>query len=234
MNKLNKILWGILSFGICAIYRTGTDAASYTNISDITNPVVGDTIDIDCDYGKLKLKIVYAFNNPYNGSNNNNDIPTDSNCLKQDSFICDTTTTYTNKCGANQTATPSHTSAVNPSDFSCNTLTCPDNGTLDKYAEVKRESLDLKKNLGCSRYYTGGSGHRLIGFSFVISDITANSAWYGSFTTSNSDNWDNQTYNIYWEQVKNNSINDCYKKNIKNFDSYGSFMYSDDTKCYYQ
>jgi hypothetical protein len=234
MNKLNKLLWGILSFGISAIYRVDTNAAHYTNMADISNPAVGDTIDVDCYYGKLKLRIVYAYNHANDGQGNNNDIPKDENCTTIDDYLCLTTTSYTNKCGANQTASPKHTSAVDPADFSCKTLTCPDGGTLGKYAQIEQEKLDLTKNDTCRRYYTGGTGHRLIGFSFIISGITASSGWYGSFNTSNSDNWNDQTYNIYWEQVKNNSINDCYKKNIKDFDSYGSFMYSDDTKCYYQ
>lgn len=236
MNKLSKFLWGILSFGISAIYRVDTNAAHYTNIADVSDPVVGDTIDVDCYYGKLKLRIVYAYNHASDGQGNNNDIPTDENCTTIDDYLCLTTTSYTNKCGANQTASPKHTSAVDPADFSCKTLTCPDGGTLGKYAQIEQEKLDLTKNNTCRRYYTGGTGHRFIGFSFIISGITASSGWYGSFITSNSDNWANQTYNIYWEQVNNNSINDCYIAPGTYTDSNGNTYQQVDTdnKCYYK
>lgn len=236
MNKINKLLWGILSFGISAIYRVDTNAAHYTDMSTITNPAVGDTIDVDCDYGKLNLRIVYAYNHASDGQGNDNDIPKDENCTTIDDYLCLTTTSYTNKCGANQTATPGYASAVDPADFLCKTLTCPNGGTLGKYAQIEKEKLDLTKNDACRRYYTGGTGHRFIGFSFVISAITASSGWYGSFITSNSDNWVNQTYSIYWQRVNNNSINDCYLAPGTYTDSNGNtYTQTDsDNKCYYQ
>ncbi len=235
MNKINKLLWGILSLGISLIYRTNVDAAHYTDTNAITNPAVGDTITIGCDFGNIVLSLVYAFNH---AANTTSDIPREENCVYLDEYICNTTATYTSMCNSfNHTAIPKHSSAVNPSDFTCSTLTCPNGGTLGQRAVLQTETLNLTKNSNCHRYYTGGTGHRYIGFSFVISAITASSGWYGSYSKFNgTKDWIYQQYSIYWQRVNNNSINDCYLAPGTYTDSNGNtYTQTDsDNKCYYQ
>lgn len=238
MNKLSKFLWGILSFGISAIYRVDTNAAHHTDLAGLTNAAIGDTVNVDCGVGDLVLNVVGFYNNDNNsGQYDNITIPRESHCYYIEDYLCETTTNFINKCGANQTATPGYASAVDPNDFNCTALTCPNGGTLGALAETQTETLNQNTPFGCQRKYTGGSGNRFLTFSFTISAITASSGWYGSYTSKKTgSNWNNISYTIRWQRVNNNSINDCYIAPGTYTDGNGNtYQYVDnDNKCYYK
>lgn len=217
MNKLNKILWGILSIGISAIYRTDAGASTFSGMNSIPNNL-GDIINVTCDFGTIKLKVT-KYHGKVEGGKAGGTCSDDAVCA---------TTDATNSCSKKYTATNTST-AIKPSELKCTTLTCPNSGNIDNYAFVTKKTLNLTNEFGCVKSFEGG--HQTQAFSYTVIDTAAASGWYASYTAGS-----NGSYIAYWSKLTNNSINDCYIAPGTYTDSNGNTYQQVDTdnKCYYK
>lgn len=224
MNKLNKILWGIISFGISAIYRVDTNASHYTSMMDALGAGSKDsTISVSCPQGTVNL-LVTKFGT---ATGNLNQFTGGGTC--RDEQVCETNDTTPKSCTNNQTASNT-TTAIDPDSLTCKTLICPDSGILSKMASVKKYQLKQTAEFGC--VFATESGARASIFSFIVTGITSYSGYKAHYTKTGDGSA--TKYDAYWTKLTNNAITDCYIKKETGSDSSGNFTYESPQKCYYE
>lgn len=230
MNKLNKILWGILSFIIGVIYDAKAYDMSYTDMSTALN-LFGDTckkekctVTVSCPQGTVTL-LVTQFDT---ATGKNAGQYSDSGTCT-DNQVCATNRTTPSACSNTQTASNT-TTAIYPSELKCQTFTCPNNGTMSKVAYVEKLTFKHSEEFGCVFAKDGGSSAKI--FSFVATGITADSGYKKYYGSTGTDR--NTKYSAYWTKLTNNAITDCYKSVQTGSDDKGHFTYESPQRCYYE
>ena len=224
MNKLNKILWGISSFIIGVIYDAKADnmATALNNFGD-TCKKEKCTVTVSCPQGIVTL-LVTQFDTATGNAGQYSDSGTCS-----DEQVCETNDTTPKSCTNNQTASNT-TTAIYPNELTCQTFTCPNNGTMSKVAYVEQLTFKHSAEFGCVFAKDGGSSAKI--FSFVATGITANSGYKKYYNSTGTER--NTKYSAYWTHLVNNSINDCYIKKETGSDNSGAFTYESPQRCYYK
>ena len=235
MNKLNKILWGIISGAVSIVYNIDSRATtedvlvSFAGIGGYTNFANKDII-IDCgSHGTITFGIA-----SHSTESNKTTIPTGAtNCMELDRIVKEYTQTITQTCTNSQ--------QINYKSDNWDTLCtnlCIDNGTTDTQPRYTTRKKELKQ-LSCYQVTTGGSGHTLYGFSFIVKKITPKTASFiDSHLTATSaigtdEDFNKSVYLLQWRSLNNNSLSDCYIKKDGGSDNSGAFYYEEPKTCYY-
>lgn len=246
MNKLNKILWGIISGFISVIYNLNTCAATEYKSTTVQWGKVqkGDTYRIEGDWGS----IIYTITNiQKTGDDTTGDrwaksyisCITDFDSNGNQIFLLadeddhagvrDTFDLPEPPFNQNYYLTLVPSTQKKPSNYNTNLAKCPDNGlsygiTYDLYTPQYGSSVTC----------------------YFMYDDYKNTRFHSAITMTISK--EVCDYNDYYCQVQKNdyflmsktdttdvdSIKDCYKNPTDGIDNRGSYTYSDDTKCYYQ
>lgn len=157
MNRLNKLLWGILSFGISLVYRANTTNASiFSGLTTFGNGNVGDTITESCDEifgtGILNFEIIEATETTTEPTNT-------TKCRDLPDYCDEITSEYnydledykTNSYGCE------YGDFLNLVNYQHCEL-CPGVGSTDQSPLFDWYKISLE-DIICYSEYTGGTGH---------------------------------------------------------------------------